>query len=74
MGLVVGAWVPPHLAELPAKLHAARLALLVCVQTFIKVVNYQHMMPTRYTLEVRRQCASSSGPNCTVQPVGAGQP
>ena len=22
------------------------------VQTFIKVVNYQHLMPTRYTLEV----------------------
>ena len=23
-----------------------------CVQTFIKAVNYQHMMPTRYTLDV----------------------
>jgi len=23
----------------------------VCVQTFIKTVNYQHLMPTRYTLE-----------------------
>ena len=25
---------------------------LSCLQTFIKVVNYQHMMPTRYTLDV----------------------
>ena len=23
-----------------------------CVQTFVKVVNYQHIMPTRYTLDV----------------------
>lgn len=23
-----------------------------CVQTFIKAVNYQHIMPTRYTLDV----------------------
>lgn len=23
-----------------------------CLQTFIKVVNYQHMMPTRYTLDI----------------------
>ena len=25
---------------------------MFCLQTFIKVVNYQHMMPTRYTLDV----------------------
>jgi Ribosomal L27e protein family len=24
----------------------------VVVQTFVKIVNYQHMMPTRYTLDV----------------------
>lgn len=30
------------------------------MQTFIKVVNYQHMMPTRYTLEVRRQQQDSA--------------
>ncbi len=27
------------------------------VQTFIKVVNYQHMMPTRYTLDVDLKAA-----------------
>lgn len=26
--------------------------MLRAAQTFIKVVNYQHMMPTRYTLDV----------------------
>ena len=26
--------------------------MLCAAQTFIKVVNYQHMMPTRYTLDV----------------------
>ena len=25
---------------------------LGCTQTFVKVVNYQHIMPTRYTLDV----------------------
>ena len=24
----------------------------MCLQTFVKVVNYQHIMPTRYTLDV----------------------
>jgi hypothetical protein len=24
---------------------------VACTQTFIKTVNYQHLMPTRYTLE-----------------------
>lgn len=27
------------------------------LQTFIKVVNYQHMMPTRYTLDVDLKAA-----------------
>lgn len=31
---------------------AALLSLLACLQTFVKAVNYNHLMPTRYTLEV----------------------
>lgn len=29
-----------------------RLSICVALQTFLKVVNYQHLMPTRYTLDV----------------------
>ena len=28
------------------------LSIYVAPQTFLKVVNYQHLMPTRYTLDV----------------------
>ena len=31
--------------------------MLFAAQTFIKVVNYQHMMPTRYTLDVDLKAA-----------------
>lgn len=33
-------------------IYLPNLLMAVLVQTFIKVVNYQHLMPTRYTLEV----------------------
>ena len=29
-----------------------RVSIHVALQTFLKVVNYQHLMPTRYTLDV----------------------
>lgn len=32
--------------------HIAIVASLWGLQTFVKTVNYQHMMPTRYTLDV----------------------
>lgn len=41
----------PPLLHLPSSLRPRSLCSPP-VQTFIKVVNYQHLMPTRYTLEV----------------------
>ena len=35
-----------------SRLMDTRVSIYVALQTFLKVVNYQHLMPTRYTLDV----------------------
>lgn len=54
-------WSSSCCGLVPHTEHACRVPAC-CLQTFIKVVNYQHMMPTRYTLEVRKDyCRHSPG-------------
>lgn len=36
-------------------------AMRVPPQTFVKAVNYQHMMPTRYTLDVDLKVRTAGG-------------